>query len=181
MHVRFTRSCCLEGDLDLAGFPTLGCKQRLGVSGPEPFIENLYQIPLELMVIALAWVAKSHAVVIRRAAIKTRPFQWPSREGKKHQVSKGNWGYEDSVSGIHFFLNITLSSAHQLQVGWTNSLHFSRGLFISAPSRFLSPFNQDLRKYLMKGKYFIYNREACISGSFGWRYNSTANLHQLCN
>lgn len=54
MHVRFTRSCCLEGDLGLAGFPALGCKQRLGVSGPERFIENLYQIPLELVVIALA-------------------------------------------------------------------------------------------------------------------------------
>ena len=54
MDIRFTRSCCLEGDLDLADFPALGCKQRLGLSGPERFIENLYQIPLELIVIVLA-------------------------------------------------------------------------------------------------------------------------------
>lgn len=107
----------LEEDLALADFLVpQDASKGLVYPGSEPLRRICHQILLDI--IGLAWVAKSHASVIRRVPAYSKQKEDGSNghpetgtEAKRHQVSKGNWGYEDAASEMNFPLHITLSNA----------------------------------------------------------------------
>lgn len=107
----------LEDDLALADFPVpQDASKGLVCPGSEPLQRICHQILLD--VIGLAWGAKSHDSVIRRVLAYSSQKEDGSNghlqtgtEAKRHQVSKGNWGYEDAASEMNFPLHITLSNA----------------------------------------------------------------------